>query len=81
MLKAVTWAARDAGISLGDLDVVLLNEATPVISGLAMETITETIITESTMIGHDPRTPGAAASAWGSSSSSPRSRAWTAQSR
>jgi diol dehydratase reactivase alpha subunit len=25
---------------------------------LAMETITETIITESTMIGHDPRTPG-----------------------
>ena len=37
---------------------VLLNEATPVISGLAMETITETIITESTMIGHNPTTPG-----------------------
>ncbi len=37
---------------------VLLNEATPVISGLAMETITETIITESTMIGHNPATPG-----------------------
>ena len=28
------------------------------ISGLAMETITETIITESTMIGHNPATPG-----------------------
>ena len=35
----------------------IASEATPVISGLAMETITETIITESTMIGHDPRTP------------------------
>lgn len=55
---AVTRALAAAGIAPADLDVVLLNEATPVISGLAMETITETIITESTMIGHDPRTPG-----------------------
>ncbi|AKS35632.1 diol dehydratase reactivase subunit alpha [Mycolicibacterium goodii] len=55
---AVTRALAAAGIPPADLDVVLLNEATPVISGLAMETITETIITESTMIGHDPRTPG-----------------------
>ena len=37
---------------------MLVNEATPVISGLAMETITETVITESTMIGHNPETPG-----------------------
>jgi diol dehydratase reactivase alpha subunit len=44
--------------SPADLEVVLLNEATPVISGLAMETISETIITESTMIGHNPETPG-----------------------
>lgn len=56
--KAVVWSLEQAGVALTDLDVVLLNEATPVISGLAMETITETIITESTMIGHDPRTPG-----------------------
>lgn len=56
--KAVTWALDGAGIRAADLDLILLNEATPVISGLAMETITETIITESTMIGHDPRTPG-----------------------
>lgn len=54
----VERALRMAGVGLGELDVVLLNEATPVISGMAMETITETIITESTMIGHDPRTPG-----------------------
>jgi diol dehydratase reactivase alpha subunit len=56
--KSVMRALDGAGIKLADLDLILLNEATPVISGLAMETITETIITESTMIGHDPRTPG-----------------------
>ncbi|BBZ26937.1 diol dehydratase reactivase subunit alpha [Mycolicibacterium madagascariense] len=56
--KAVTRALDGAGVRLAELDLILLNEATPVISGLAMETITETIITESTMIGHDPRTPG-----------------------
>jgi diol dehydratase reactivase alpha subunit len=56
--KSVVRALEGAGLQLADLDLILLNEATPVISGLAMETITETIITESTMIGHDPRTPG-----------------------
>ncbi|OMC38784.1 diol dehydratase reactivase subunit alpha [Mycobacterium sp. GA-1841] len=56
--QAVLRALDAAGIRPAELDVVLLNEATPVISGMAMETITETIITESTMIGHDPRTPG-----------------------
>ena len=58
VVKAVTRAVQNAGITVDELDLILLNEATPVISGLAMETITETIITESTMIGHDPRTPG-----------------------
>jgi diol dehydratase reactivase alpha subunit len=56
--EVVVRSLDGAGIALRELDVILLNEATPVISGLAMETITETIITESTMIGHDPRTPG-----------------------
>ena len=37
---------------------MLLNEATPVIGDIAMETITETVITESAMIGHNPSTPG-----------------------
>lgn len=41
-----------------DLDLVRINEAAPVIGDVAMETITETIITESTMIGHNPATPG-----------------------
>jgi diol dehydratase reactivase alpha subunit len=56
--EAVVSALADAGRRLDEVSAVLINEATPVISGLAMETITETIITESTMIGHDPRTPG-----------------------
>jgi diol dehydratase reactivase alpha subunit len=41
-----------------DLRAVLLNEAAPVIGDVAMETITETVITESAMIGHNPSTPG-----------------------
>ena len=57
-LTAVRRALVDVGRRAEELDVVLLNEATPVISGLAMETITETVITESTMIGHNPATPG-----------------------
>lgn len=56
--QAVVRALEASAMGLAELDMVLLNEATPVISGMAMETITETIITESTMIGHDPRTPG-----------------------
>jgi propanediol dehydratase-reactivating factor large subunit len=57
-LAAVRGALARAGRKPADVSTVLLNEATPVISGLAMETITETIITESTMIGHNPTTPG-----------------------
>lgn len=58
IVEAVRGALDGCGRRASDVDVVLLNEATPVISGMAMETITETIITESTMIGHDPSTPG-----------------------
>ncbi len=43
-----------------DLNIrkVLLNDAAPVIADFAMDTITETVITDSAMIGHDPDTPG-----------------------
>lgn len=41
-----------------DIQLIAINEAAPVIGDVAMETITETIITESTMIGHNPETPG-----------------------
>jgi diol dehydratase reactivase alpha subunit len=55
---AIEDAARKVGISFKDIDFIRINEATPVIADVAMETITETIITESTMIGHNPSTPG-----------------------
>lgn len=45
-------------LSYEDISLIRINEATPVIGDVAMETITETIITESTMIGHNPKTPG-----------------------
>ncbi len=51
-------AAEKLGINFADLDLIRINEATPVIGDFAMETITETIITESTLIGHNPDTPG-----------------------
>jgi len=60
VVKVVQEALSAAGRAQDELSAVLVNEATPVISGLAMETITETIITESTMIGHNPDTPGGA---------------------
>lgn len=56
--KALNLLVDKAGIALTDLSMIRINEATPVIGDVAMETITETIITESTMIGHNPKTPG-----------------------
>lgn len=56
--QALKEAAERAGRRIEDISLVRLNEATPVIADLAMEAITETVITESTMIGHNPATPG-----------------------
>ncbi|MBJ9209393.1 diol dehydratase reactivase subunit alpha [Citrobacter koseri] len=56
--ESLTLAAKNAGINVSDISLIRINEATPVIGDVAMETITETIITESTMIGHNPKTPG-----------------------
>ena len=58
IVQALQDALKKTGLTMRDLSQVRLNEATPVIGDLAMETITETIITESTMIGHNPSTPG-----------------------
>ncbi|MDR3560358.1 MAG: diol dehydratase reactivase subunit alpha [Negativicutes bacterium] len=58
IIMALEEGLKAAGLTAADLDEIRLNEATPVIGDLAMETITETIITESTMIGHNPATPG-----------------------
>lgn len=58
VVHSLTSALEKAGVKMTDLSEVCLNEAAPVIGDVAMETITETIITESTMIGHNPSTPG-----------------------
>ncbi|ECH7866093.1 propanediol dehydratase reactivase alpha subunit PduG [Salmonella enterica subsp. enterica] len=58
--EALALVAKRAGINVRDISLIHINEATPVIGDVAMETITETIITESTMIGHNPKTPGGA---------------------
>lgn len=56
--EALAQATKKVGINVSDISLIRINEATPVIGDVAMETITETIITESTMIGHNPKTLG-----------------------
>lgn len=58
VFDSLDQALKKAGLTKDDLDLIRINEAAPVIGDVAMETITETIITESTMIGHNPSTPG-----------------------
>lgn len=58
VFRSLKQALDKVGMDYEDLDEVRVNEAAPVIGDVAMETITETIITESTMIGHNPNTPG-----------------------
>lgn len=58
VFQALTAALKKVGHHITDLSLIRINEAAPVIGDVAMETITETIITESTMIGHNPSTPG-----------------------
>lgn len=62
---ALMDAMEKIHLPLEALDLVRLNEAAPVIGDTAMETITETIITESSMIGHNPSTPAGAGEAVG----------------
>ncbi|MCD7867938.1 MAG: diol dehydratase reactivase subunit alpha [Clostridiales bacterium] len=65
-IKAALLEAMDkVHRPLGELSLIRLNEAAPVIGDTAMETITETIITESSMIGHNPSTPAGAGEAVG----------------
>lgn len=62
---ALEAAVGQAGYRMSDLSLIRINEAAPVIGDTAMETITETIITESSMIGHNPATPAGAGQAVG----------------
>ncbi len=56
--KSIQIVLKKSNMQISDIDLIRINEATPVIGDVAMETITETVITESTMIGHNPGTRG-----------------------
>ena len=58
VFSSLKQALEKAELTVDEVDLIRINEAAPVIGDVAMETITETIITESTMIGHNPSTPG-----------------------
>jgi diol dehydratase reactivase alpha subunit len=58
--NCLNQAAEKAGINLSDINRIRINDAVPVIGDLAMDLISETVITESSMIGHNPDTPGGA---------------------
>ena len=58
VINSINDAASKVEVSLEDISLIRINEATPVIGDFAMETITETIITDSSLIGHNPNTPG-----------------------
>lgn len=55
---ALLDALKGTHYTLKDVGAIYINAATPVIGDISMATITETIITESAMIGHNPDTPG-----------------------
>lgn len=63
--NALKLAMSRIGRETSDIDLVRLNEAAPVIGDTAMETLTETVITDSSMIGHNPSTPAGAGQATG----------------
>lgn len=62
---ALEEAMGNLQMPVSALSLIRINEATPVIGDTAMETITETIITESSMIGHNPSTPAGTGQAVG----------------
>lgn len=62
---ALNEAMKQLNQPVSELSLIRINEAAPVIGDTAMETITETIITESSMIGHNPSTPAGAGQAVG----------------
>lgn len=63
--NALRLAMSKIGRETSDIDLVRLNEAAPVIGDTAMETLTETVITDSSMIGHNPSTPAGVGQAVG----------------
>ena len=63
--SALKTAMAKVGREVSEISLIRINEAAPVIGDTAMESLTETIITDSSMIGHNPSTPAGAGQAVG----------------
>ena len=57
-VEALDGVLYTAGLRYSDVAQIRLNQAAPVISDLSMDTISETRVIGSAMIGHNPDTPG-----------------------
>lgn len=57
-ITALDLALSEAGLTYGQISQIRINQAAPVISDLSMDTISETTVIGSAMIGHNPDTPG-----------------------
>ena len=56
--KGILEAINEAGAQMSDIDKILINEASPVISKMSTDIVSKTMIIGSAMIGHNPDTPG-----------------------
>ncbi len=65
-VAALDEALQQAGLAYADVAQIRLNQAAPVISDLSMDTVSETTVVGSAMIGHNPDTPGGEGLAVGS---------------
>jgi len=66
ILAALEEALDSAGLTkTNPISQIRINEAAPVIGGAAMETLTQTIVTESSMLGHNPKTPAGVGTGFG----------------
>ena len=57
-ITALELALSEAGLAYEQISQIRINQAAPVISDLSMDTISETTVIGSAMIGHNPDTPG-----------------------
>ena len=58
VIACLKQAAKEGDIDISNISQVYVNEATPVISELSTDVISQTTIIGSVMIGHNPDTPG-----------------------
>ena len=58
IILCLNSAVKEAGLKISDIDKILINEASPVISKMSTDIVSKTTVIGSAMIGHNPDTPG-----------------------